>query len=309
MHVSQCVTPGVLSAAILLATVLAQDPRAAQPEMDASALMRRVAKNNMLARERREEFSYRLRIKKFYLDGAGAVQRTAEETREVTGRQRDTFSVETAGARSGGAKRTEFKEVCDFATMLPNYTWTPAGETSFDGEPCWLVRYDPKPNLPYTSREEKIMNHTGGTLWISKRQEQVVRNRASLLRPVSVAWFVATAESIEFDYVAQRLPNGDWGPASLEYEFRVRIPFGSLRQRERREMDRYSRNPEQRIHPTARDAAPSVATPPARPGTPPPARGGARCSPERAASFVWKLPVGRGVPKGTATNIPDVLGS
>lgn len=237
-------TPGVLAAAILLAPALAQGPRAAQPEMDASALMRRVAKNNMLARERREEFSYRLRIRKDYLAGDGTVKRTSHETREVEGRQRDTFSIEAGGTGRGSPKKTEFKEVCDFSQMLPNYTWALKGEETFRGEPCWLVRYDPKPGLPYASREEKIMNHTGGTLWISKRQEQVVRNRAELLRPVSVAWFLATAESIDFDYVAQRLPNGDWGPASLEYEFRVRLPLGSLRQRERREMSRYVRSAE-----------------------------------------------------------------
>lgn len=206
---------------------------------DATDLMRRVAKNNAAARERREDFSYRLQIKKEYLDDAGAVKKTTRQSREVTGRQRDTFSVETASASRGTPKKTEFKEVCDFSNMLPNYAWALKGEETFKGEPCWLVRYDPKPNLPFASREEKIMNHTGGTLWISKGQEQVVRNRAELLRPVAVAWFFATAESIDFDYVAQRLPNGDWGPASLEYEFRVRIPFGSLRQRERREMSQY----------------------------------------------------------------------
>lgn len=215
--------------------------RAAASSGDASEMMRRVAENNRLARERRESFNYRLRIRKDYLDADGAVKRSTREERGVSGRQRDTFSVETAGTKGTGTGKTEFKEVCDFSTMLPNYTWTFAGEGSFMGEPCRLVRYEPKPDLSHASREEKIMNHTGGTLWISKRQEQVVRNKAALLRPVTVAWFFATAESIAFDYVAQRLPNGDWGPASLEYEFRVRIPFGVLRQRERREMSHYTR--------------------------------------------------------------------
>jgi hypothetical protein len=36
--------------------------------------------------------------------------------------------------------------------MLPNYVWALKGEGSFKGEPCWLVRYDPKPDLPFSSR-------------------------------------------------------------------------------------------------------------------------------------------------------------
>lgn len=239
MLTSQVRRLAILPIAMLVASASTPCPHAAAPATDATALMRRVAKNNLAARERRENFSYRLHVRKDHMAADGTVKRTSHETREVEGRQRDTFSIEAAGAGRAPTKKTEFKEVCDFSQMLPNYTWALKGEETFRGEPCWLVRYDPKPDLPYASREEKIMNHTGGTLWISKRQEQVVRNRAELLRPVSVAWFFATAESIDFDYVAQRLPNGDWGPASLEYEFRVRLPLGSLRQRERREMSRY----------------------------------------------------------------------
>lgn len=216
---------------------------------DAAGLMRRVEENNRRARARREALDYRLRITKEVLDDSGDVKRSSHVERRVNGRTRETFSVEAqpAGANAGATRKTEFKEVCDFATMLPRYVWTFAGDDTLDGERCYLVKYEPKPDLPYASREEKIMNNTGGTLWISKRQEQVVRNKAALVRPVSVAWFFATAEHIEFDYTAQRLPNGDWGPAGLSYEFRVRIPFGRLRQREHRRMDQYTfANPSRR---------------------------------------------------------------
>jgi hypothetical protein len=237
-----------LAPAAALALALAARPcAAAGAGDDATELMRRGEGNNRLARDRREVFDYRLVITKQHLDTDSAVKRTSREEQRISARERETFSVEAAGGNGGAARKTEFKEVCDFATMLPRYVWTLAGEAVLDGEPCLLVRYEPKPDLPYASREEKVMNNTGGTLWISRRQEQVVRNKAALVRPVSVAWFFATVESIEFDYIAQRLPNGDWGPASLEYEFRVRIPFGSLRQRERREMSDYraGRNPAQ----------------------------------------------------------------
>jgi len=223
--------------------IAAAAPPPAPPETisgDAAGLMRRVEENNRQARVRREALDYRLRITKEFLDDSGDVKRSNHVERRVNGRTRDTFSVEAQPADAGAAKKTEFQEVCDFGTMLPRYIWTFAGEDTLDGEPCQLVRYEPKPDLPYASREEKIMNNTGGTLWISKKQEQVVRNKAALVRPVSVAWFFATVEHIEFDYTAQRLPNGDWGPAGLSYEFRVRIPFGRLRQREHRRMDEYT---------------------------------------------------------------------
>lgn len=231
-----------LSACTFLAIAIAaaSPPSDETTSGDAAGLICRVEENNRHARERRESLDYRLSITKEHLDASGAVERSSHEVRRVSARDRETFSVESAGGKGGGRQRAQFKEVGDFATMLPRYVWTFAGEDTLNGEPCRLVRYHPKPNLPYASREEKIMNNTGGTLWISKTQEQVVRNRAALVHPVSVAWFLATVEHIEFDYVAQRLPNGDWGPASLEYEFRVRIPFGVLRERERREMDEYA---------------------------------------------------------------------
>ena len=123
--------------------------------------------------------------------------------------------------------------------MLDHYTFKMDGEEMVEGQPCWRVRYTPKPGMPFRNREEKVLNHVSGTLWIKQDDASLMRNRGKLMKPVSVAWFFATLGDLEFSYDSMELPNGDYGPARISYQFKVNVLFAEIRERHARVMSAY----------------------------------------------------------------------
>lgn len=63
-----------------------------------------------------------------------------------------------------------------------------------------------------------------------------MRNEGRLVRPVSVAWFMATLGEFHFLFETQRLPNGDYGPARVTYPIKGNVRFAEIRERHIREM-------------------------------------------------------------------------
>jgi hypothetical protein len=120
--------------------------------------------------------------------------------------------------------------------LAPRFQVEILREDVFLGVPVTVLRFSPKTDAQdYTDRIEKILNQLQGTMWVHQVDATILKTEASLAKPVDLAWFLATMETMAFHYTAQPLA-GSFGPASFEVGYRVSIFLGELRQRQRMTM-------------------------------------------------------------------------
>ena len=66
-----------------------------------------------------------------------------------------------------------------------------AGEETVDGHDCWVLDTSPKPGYEPKDKEGRVLTGMTGRLWIDKNQNQWVRARAEVVKPVSFYGFLA----------------------------------------------------------------------------------------------------------------------
>jgi len=224
-------------AALLLAGVAAEpvEDQEAQRLVDAM-----IARDKVLV-ERRESLSYTLVTRREKLDKKGDVVSSTEESHAMRGSERIDYGTRPEGKDAEkDLERAAREEPFEFFNIISHYTFTREGEEAVLGQPCHVVAYEPRPNMPFRNREEKVLNQVRGRLWIRKADHTLMRNEGKLRRPVSVAWFMATLGDLHFLFETRRLPNGDYGPARVVYRFKVNVLFAEIRERHIREMKDYA---------------------------------------------------------------------
>jgi hypothetical protein len=188
----------------------------------------------------RKAFDYDLEITREKLDDRGAVTSTSHEKMVVAGDRRPDFGTRSApGAPEDEAKKASREEPFELLNILDHYTYTLEGEETVDGVLCYRIAFQPKPDMPYANREEKVLNAVSGHLWASTKDYSLIRNEGALMHPVSVAWIFASLREMKFHFDAMPLPNGDYGPAEEQYSYLVDLPFFTLHERDTRRMSHY----------------------------------------------------------------------
>jgi hypothetical protein len=209
------------------------DPAEAAPSPAPEEIIRRTIAQDKKLQERRKSYRYALSITRDYLNDAGKVTRSETDTQQVGGTQRVGYEVKTE------AKTENVSPVIDFAKIINRFHLTLEDEETCNGVPCYRIRYTPKPDQPYNSREEKVMNAMSGRVWISQADFSIIQNEGKLSRPVSVAWIFATMRELRYTFKTAPLPNGDFGPSFLRYQFKVNAPLVTIHQRHTRRMTGY----------------------------------------------------------------------
>jgi hypothetical protein len=203
-------------------------------------MIAKVAARDKQLVQRRKTFDYDIEITREKLNSARAVVSTVREKAVVTGDRRPGYGTRSAsGDPEQEAQNTSREEPFELLNIIDHYTYTLEGEERVDGVDCYKIGFTPKPDMPYTNREEKVLNNVSGHIWASKEDFSVIKNEGSLMHPVSVAWIFATLEEMEFHFDATRMPNGDYGPGRLQYRYLVSIPFMDLHERDTRIMSNY----------------------------------------------------------------------
>jgi hypothetical protein len=198
-----------------------------------------VARNNQLV-QRRKAFDYDIEIIREKFDENRAVVSTVREKVVVTGDLRPGYGTRSApGAPEQEAQKTSKEEPFELLKIIDHYTYTLEGEETVDGVDCYKIAFTPKPDMPYENREEKVLNNVSGHIWASKQDYSVIKNEGFLMHPVPVAWIFATLEEMDFHFDAMQMPNGDYGPGRLQYQYLVSIPFMQLHERDTRIMSNY----------------------------------------------------------------------
>jgi hypothetical protein len=216
----------------------AVDTPVAEGAPSAEALIQKIVARDRELVARRRAFDYDIAITREKLDEDGKVTSEAREDLTMRGDQRPGYQTRSSDPDTE-AKNQSREEPFELLKIIDHYTYTLEGEETVDGVLCHRIAFTPKPDLPYANREEKVLNNVSGHIWAAVSDCSVIRNEGSLLRPVSVAWIFATLRVMQFHFDSVQLPNGDYGPGRLQYEYLVDIPFFQLHERDTRAMSHY----------------------------------------------------------------------
>jgi hypothetical protein len=190
--------------------------------------------------EHRKAFDYDLDIRREKLDASGAVVETTKEHQVVIGDQRPGYNTRSGpGGSTRETKAAAKEEPFALLKMIDHFTFTLEGQETVDGVLCYKVAFQPKPDMPYRNREEKVLNAVSGHVWASTVDYSLIKDEGTLMHPVSVGWIFATLEEMQFAFATMLLPNGEHGPRQVEYSYRVSIPFTSIHERDTRTMSNY----------------------------------------------------------------------
>ena len=163
-------------------------------------------------------------------NGAPLTDDDVKEERE----RRDEFVSEARElARRGEERETnDERQVRLDQDLLDRFQGTVAGVEEVEGEPAWVVTFEPRPGrLPERSRIEKALNRSTGRLYVAQHDYGVMRVEFELQEPVRYLWgLIATLRRAEgrLDFV--RVEPGVWLPDTFDLEIDLRVFFRTRNQ-------------------------------------------------------------------------------
>lgn len=93
----------------------------------------------------------------------------------------------------------------DMGKIAPRFNYAKTANEMVRDRACYVIKFTPKKDQPFASREEKVINKVGGTIWIDQKDFSIIRTKGSLTEEVEVAWFLASMKGLDFDYQTSEL--------------------------------------------------------------------------------------------------------
>ena len=195
-------------------------------------------------RELREEYTYQLKLVTQRLDDDNKV--IPDKTKTVTAKIKPgkdiTFSADfnddskdsdsdsakktsSAGATGGRGISSKQKKsdddddsnkdvedakkvnaMLDMGKIAPRFKYVRMPDDTIRNRPCFVIKFSPKDDQPFNSREEKVINKVGGLIWIDQNDFSIIQTKGKLTEEVDVAWFLASMKGMDFTYETSELP-------------------------------------------------------------------------------------------------------
>jgi len=112
--------------------------------------------------------------------------------------------------------------------MVNAFEFRLAGEETVDGHDCWVLDTSPKPGYAPMDRESRVLTGMSGRLWIDKNQNQWVKARAEVVKPVGFYGFLAkVGPGTRFLLEQQPIANNLWMPKHFSMQVNASA-FGFL---------------------------------------------------------------------------------
>ena len=145
---------------------------------------------------------------------------------------------EAAAQQARGQEAQRRQQTLDLKSIATRFNLALQGSSTEFGALAYVVAFAPKSNQPANTQVEKVLNQLQGRIWVRASDDTILRTVATLGRPVSVAWFLASVSKLDFDY--ELLPGGnEYGPARLRMLVDVRAPLIWIIQRQDIAMDHF----------------------------------------------------------------------
>jgi hypothetical protein len=147
----------------------------------------------------------------------------------------------------------------DMGKIAPRFKYARMADETLRNRPCFVIKFTPKDDQPFSTREEKVINKVGGTIWIDQNDFSIIQTKGKLTEEVDVAWFLASMKGMDFLYETSELPSLNIPvPSNFLMSFDLNIMGYKMAQKQVSQMTDY-----QPISTTS-------ATPPATPTPPAP---------------------------------------
>lgn len=128
----------------------------------------------------------------------------------------------------------------DMAKIAPRYNYQRLNDETIRDRPCFVIKFTPKKDQPFSTREEKVINKVGGTIWIDQKDFSIIQTKGKLTEEVDVAWFLATMKGLDFNYQTSELGLANIPvPAGFSMNFDLNIMGYRMAQRQRSSMTDY----------------------------------------------------------------------
>ena len=128
----------------------------------------------------------------------------------------------------------------DMAKIAPRYNYQRLNDDTVRDRRCFVIKFTPKKDQPFSTREEKVINKVGGTIWIDQNDFSIIQTKGKLTEEVDVAWFLATMKSLDFNYQTSELGIADIPvPDSFMMNFDLNIMGYRMAQRQKSSMTDY----------------------------------------------------------------------
>ena len=95
----------------------------------------------------------------------------------------------------------------DMGKIAPRFQYKRMQDETIRNRPCFVIKFSPKDDQPYSTREEKVINKVGGTIWIDQNDFSIIQTKGKLTEDVDVAWFLASMKGMDFSYETSELPS------------------------------------------------------------------------------------------------------
>lgn len=130
----------------------------------------------------------------------------------------------------------------DMAKIAPRYNYQRLNDETIRDRRCFVIRFTPKKDQPFSSREEKVINKVGGTIWIDQNDFSIIQTKGKLTEEVDVAWFLATMKALDFNYQTSELNLANIPvPADFSMNFDLNIMGYRMAQRQKSSMTDYTK--------------------------------------------------------------------
>ena len=134
--------------------------------------------------------------------------------------------------------------------LRERYNWKRLPDENINGEPAYVIAFEPKPNQNAHSREERFFSLLGGKLWVAQTDFIMLKMDVALQSPCHLFWLLAQVTTFQFTYVLEPTR----GPrlfrlSKATAKTVVSFPFYAVRQKHWLTIDKYERR-------TARGVAP-----------------------------------------------------
>lgn len=195
-------------------------------------LARRVARNETLIHELRDQYTFRQDFRFEELSASGQRTGLYQEVRDIVfspARERSEalLSLPTNTLTRIRLTEEDFHDIREIQNFLFTeeviwlYRIRPRGAEVIDGEDCWVLDVSPRTEL-------QGMRFFEGLLWVSKKDEEIVRASGKAVPEIRTS----TSENLFPHFTTQREKiDGHWMPALTFAD--DELPFRSGRQRVR----------------------------------------------------------------------------
>jgi hypothetical protein len=126
------------------------------------------------------------------------------------------------------------------------YDFTRVADEPLDGVWHYVLAFKPKDEerIPKAkSREEKVLEHLAGKLWVHPKDFSIVKSDSRLVSPLPFAIIdLVSLRDLHIQHEAFKLDDKVWMPKRMEVRYSVRILyFSTIRERQRGTMRNYAK--------------------------------------------------------------------